>query len=51
MQVVQLFVVLGALLLLPAAMHDGGLGLARVWCVYAAYLGFFGLGSVARMVR
>ncbi|KAG2425352.1 hypothetical protein HXX76_013766 [Chlamydomonas incerta] len=52
LQVVQLLVVLSLLLLFPAAMHDGGLSaMARPWTTFAFYLAFFGLGTVARMVK
>ncbi|PNH04042.1 hypothetical protein TSOC_009851 [Tetrabaena socialis] len=50
-QVAQLAVVLSLLLLLPAGVHDGGLTLTRPFTTLAAYFAFFGLGSVARMVR
>ncbi|KXZ55030.1 hypothetical protein GPECTOR_3g191 [Gonium pectorale] len=50
LQVVQLLVVLSLLLLLPAVLHDGGLALSKPWSAFAAYLAFFGLGSVARVV-
>ncbi|PNW88897.1 hypothetical protein CHLRE_01g049750v5 [Chlamydomonas reinhardtii] len=52
LQVVQLLVVLSLLLLFPAAMHDGGLSaVARPWTTFAFYLAFFGLGTIARMVK
>ncbi|KAG2493985.1 hypothetical protein HYH03_007912 [Edaphochlamys debaryana] len=50
-QVIQLVVVLALLLLLPAVVHDGGLGLHRPLVTFAAYFAFFGLGSVLRMLR
>ncbi|GFR48264.1 hypothetical protein Agub_g10129 [Astrephomene gubernaculifera] len=51
LQFLQLLLVLGLLLLLPAAMHDGGLSLAKPYTTFAAYLLFFGAGSVFRVVR
>lgn len=51
LQLLQLAAVLSALLLLPAALHDGGLDLPRVWALFQAYFAFFALGSVYRILR
>ncbi|GLC43550.1 hypothetical protein PLESTM_001485400 [Pleodorina starrii] len=51
LQVVQLLAVLSLLLLVPAALHDGGLSLAKPFTTFAAYLCFFGLGTVVRVVK
>ena len=50
-QMTQLAVVCSLLLLWPAWVQPGGLSVARVWQAYFAYLLFFGLGAVSRMVR
>lgn len=50
-QALQLVVVLALLVLWPASLVEGGLGLVRVWQLYAAYFVFFFLGSVLRVVR
>ncbi|EFJ50528.1 hypothetical protein VOLCADRAFT_103977 [Volvox carteri f. nagariensis] len=51
LQAVQLVLVLTLLLLLPAALHDGGLSLAKPFTTFGAYLCFFGFGTLARVVR
>lgn len=51
LQVIQLTVVLGLLLLWPCALVPGGLDTARVWYLYLAYWIFFAMGSIGRIVR
>lgn len=51
-QVIQLVVVLALLLILPAALvPEGGLSLGKPYITFAAYLCFFGLGTLNRVVR
>ena len=51
LQLLQLAVVLGLLVLLPAFLHDGGMDLALPWQLYASYYAFFALGSVYRIIK
>eukprot|EP00955_Chlamydomonas_euryale_P099047 365192-Chlamydomonas_euryale.AAC.14 len=49
-QVAQLLLVTGALILWPASLAPGGLLLGRVWLLYCVYVIFFGFGTLYRML-
>ncbi|KAF8066262.1 DLEC1 [Scenedesmus sp. PABB004] len=50
LQAAQLAAAVAALILWPAALVPGGLGVGRVWALFATYLLFFS-GSVRRVVK
>lgn len=50
LQLAQLAVVLGALIIFPAAVVPGGLESLRPWLLFFAYMLFFSVGSVYRLV-
>jgi hypothetical protein len=51
LQSAQLAAGLAALILLPAALHPGGLFVGRVWLLYLAYFAFFAGGTVRRILE